>query len=230
MRAKLAVAWTAVMILVAGAAGADVLETRDGRRIEGTLRSATGDMLQFEADGSVHAIAIGDVTSLRFDAAPRASTQDKAAQQSARTAAAPTSFNVPPGTRLRVRIQDTVDPRIGAQGDRFSAALETPLVAGERVIVPAGTRVYGVVSEARTTGPVASRLKLELDQLALGDTLAPLVTGNHKVVQSHAAQAKGAPRVELRPDRIPAGTLLEFRLLQAVPIVIETSETPAEVP
>jgi hypothetical protein len=206
--------------LLLGAASADVLATRDGRQLEGTLRGATSDTLRFESDGSLHSIAIADVASLHFDAAPRAATP--AAETPVRPPVKLTTFEVPPGTRLRVRIADTIDPRIGVAGDRFSARLESPLVAGERVIVAAGTRLYGVVGEARTTGPVASRLKLELTQLAIDETLVPVVTGNHQVVVGDAEASAGPARAgeAPRPDRIPAGSLLEFRLLQSAVVTV----------
>jgi hypothetical protein len=54
-------------------------------------------------------------------------------------------------------------------------------------------------------------MSLELTGLQIGKTVQPLTTGSQQLAQA----AAGAPAAQAPAgDRIPAGTLLEFRLLQ----------------
>jgi len=249
----------------AGSSQADVLELRDGERLEGTFRGADSHAIQFDVDEQVHLIPLDQAQSLTFGAStdraqplpppedsarseapktdqvsvqqlpqpapqhpmlgtapatsPRKTAKPAAsatpARPAARTPAAtkPRSLEIPPGTLLRVRLTDTLDPRFGAEGDRFAGLLETEFRAGGKAVIPAKTRVYGVVSEARTQGPIAGRLKLELSALMLSGEMIRVVSGTHKVVAP--AGAGPAKAGGSRSDRIPAGTVLEFRLLQA---------------
>jgi hypothetical protein len=244
--------WVGIAVFMGiGAAGADVLELRDGSRLEGSFRGADDHSIHFDALEKTHLIPIERARSLTFGAppdgapGPRAKTPARPAQAQrpapaphpklaegpapgagrtpstqaspapAARAAAATTLEIPVGTLLRVRMVDSVDPRIGAQGDRFAGLLETGLSANGVGVMPARTRVYGIVSEARTQGPIASRLKLELTGVMLGGEMLPLVSGTHKVVEA-PGPAKAAPA---RADRIPAGSVVEFRLLQSVELV-----------
>jgi hypothetical protein len=135
-----------------GVAAADVLELKDGSRLEGSFRGADAHSIQFDADDGVHLIPIEQARSLVFgdtqdstrgpgkkapappahsqrpapaspprlaqSSAPAAGTTPPAQASSAPAASAPvaTPVEIPLGTLLRVRIADTVDPRIGAQG------------------------------------------------------------------------------------------------------------------
>lgn len=150
-------------------------------------------------------------------------TVQKAAPQPAAPAAAsaPASVRVlavPAGTKVRVRLSDSLDPRHAAEGDRFSALLETPLVAEGVTIAAANSKVYGVITEAQTSGPSDSRIKLELTELMLQGQTAKIVTGTHKVVDaSGAVPANAAPKTDtaaVHAQKIHSGTHLEFRLLR----------------
>ena len=151
---------------------------------------------------------------------PRAetSTTTAPAPPAAAGEAAPKSrrVQVPAGTRLRVKIADTVDPRRNAKGDRFSALLEVPLVAGGAAVVAAHSKVYGVITAAETTGPVQNRLVLELTEMTVQGHLVSIVTGTHKVLEPPTGGAPPAKPAACgsRPGRVQSGTILEFRLLQ----------------
>lgn len=128
----------------------------------------------------------------------------------------PQQVVVPAGTRLRVRIADSLDPRQSAQGDRFAARLDAAIVAGGVTLAPERSTVYGVVSEARTTGPVPNRLQLELTELQIRGQRVPIVTGTQQpVTEGSDAPADAAPP---QNARIAGGTLLEFRLLQPLEV------------
>jgi hypothetical protein len=222
-----AATYLALLGILAGAASADVLETRDGRMLEGVYRGGTERAIRFEVSGQVQVVPLADLLALTFTGrshpAPEATPTPASAQTPTTPAQGqtlPKLARVPAGTHLRVRIADTIDPRQSVADDRFGGTLETGLAAGETPIVPVGTRVYGRIAEVRANAPVASRLKLELDQLMFRGQLIQIVSGPHQIpVAETTGPAKGSTAPE-RPG-FAAGSLLEFRLLQPVELRLE---------
>jgi hypothetical protein len=83
------------------------------------------------------------------------------------------------------------------------------LQAAGATIVAAGSRVSGRIADIQS-GP-AGGLSLELTALQVGAGMQAIVTGR----QEAAAASIAAPAAQAPSSaRIPAGTLLEFRLLQ----------------
>jgi hypothetical protein len=221
-----------VCFVLAASAAADVLETRKGRAVEGTFRGATEQMIHFEVGGALQAFPVAEVRAVRFGKtkAPTAGqgaaavqptrTTGTAAQPPRAAAAKPRTLSVPAGTRLRVRMADSLDARRSTVDDRFAAILEAPLAIEGVTIAPAGSKVYGKVAEAKIGGPMGSHLKLELTELMISGQTLEILTGTHQLVKAAAANAdpaKAAPAAEApaaASDRILGGAILEFRLLQ----------------
>lgn len=90
---------------------------------------------------------------------------------------------VPAGTQLLVRMIDSVDSSKNAVGSRFTASLETNLVAGGVVVAPAGSTVYGRLAQAKSAGRMAgkSELQLELTEIVLGGTAYPIFSSDYQV-------------------------------------------------
>ena len=186
------------------AASGDTLELRDGRVLQGSYKGGTAEMLHFEIDGVLRGVPLTDVLSVGFlgrrpeDAAGPAARQAPVAPATARVAA---------GTRLRVRLTDTLDPRTNTPGDSFGAALEMELQANGTTIVASGSPVFGKITGLSAAGGFT----LELSGLQIGETAQPIVTGSQQsLTGAGAGPASRAPESE----RLAAGTLLEFRLLQ----------------
>ncbi len=102
---------------------------------------------------------------------------------------APPPVTLDAGTSFRVRMQQTLDTRRNRSGDSFTAALDEPLVSGDRVIVPKGTLFQGHVVESKPSGRFKGRavLELRLDSFTLNgetydirSTNASRVSGGHK--------------------------------------------------
>jgi hypothetical protein len=196
-------------LLAASAAGTDTLELRDGRVLEGKYRGGTAEQLHFEIDGVLHGVPVGDVLGIGFlgrragDPAPSAAQPAPAAPKVARVAA---------GTRLRVRLADTLDTHVNTEGDVFRGVLEMELQAAGETIVAQSSPVSGRIAEIHDSP--ASNLSLELTGLQVGEAMQTIVTGSQQIVA--AGGVPGSTPAAPSPDqsRIPAGTLLEFRLLQ----------------
>jgi len=96
---------------------------------------------------------------------------------------------VPAGTRILVRMNDTVDSNRSRPGSIFTATLQTNLQVGNQVVARAGTPVHGRLTEARSGGRMAGRseLALELTDIIINGTAFPLLTGEYSVQGSNAA-------------------------------------------
>ena len=94
---------------------------------------------------------------------PAAGTQPDSGGEWHRLApASAPQITLPAGTSFRVRLQETLDTRRNRAGDRFTAALDEPLVDGDRVVVPKGTVFNGRVTAAKPSGRFKGRAVLEL--------------------------------------------------------------------
>ena len=92
-------------------------------------------------------------------------------------------ITIPAGTRILVRMIDSVDTSKQQAGYRFSASLETNLQADDVVVAPRGTMVYGVLASASSAGRMSgsSELTLELTDIVINGTAYPLLTSTYEV-------------------------------------------------
>jgi len=119
--------------------------------------------------------SFGKVSSAGLSRAP-AGTAAPAAQ-SAKT------VSVPAGTRILVRMIDSIDSSKQKAGYRFTASLETNLQVNNVVVAPRGTKVYGRLAAAESAGRMSggSQLALELTDILLNGTAYPLLTSTYEV-------------------------------------------------
>jgi hypothetical protein len=90
---------------------------------------------------------------------------------------------VPAGTRILIRMIDSVDSKEQTAGYRFTASLETNLQVGDVVVAPRGTTIYGRLDSASSAGRMSgsSELTLELTDIAIDGTAYPLITSTYEI-------------------------------------------------
>jgi hypothetical protein len=90
---------------------------------------------------------------------------------------------VPAGTRILIRMSDSVDSSQQKAGYRFTASLETNLQADNAVVAPRGSTVYGRLASASSAGRMSgsSDLTLELTDIVILGTAYPLLTNAYSV-------------------------------------------------
>jgi hypothetical protein len=90
---------------------------------------------------------------------------------------------VPAGTRILIRMIDSIDSTKQKAGDRFTASLETNLQVDNIVVAPRGTTVYGRLTSAESAGRMkgSSELALELTDIVIKGTAYPLLTSTYEV-------------------------------------------------
>lgn len=99
------------------------------------------------------------------------------------SAVAQKRVDVPAGTRLLIRMLDSVDSGKQQVGYRFTAGLETNLQVDDVVVAPGGTTVYGRLANAKKAGNMsgAGELTLELTDIVINGTSYPLLTSAFEV-------------------------------------------------
>jgi hypothetical protein len=100
-----------------------------------------------------------------------AASQPVMSQESAREPLAPA------GSVLMVRLLSTISTSSHHAGSRFEAVLAEDFHSGNRVIAPAGTKVYGVVTKSVGGKKVGKQeLAATLTAIRIGNRLAAIVT------------------------------------------------------
>ena len=92
-------------------------------------------------------------------------------------------ITVPAGTRILIRMVDSIDTTKQTKGYRFTATLETNLQAEDTVVAPRGTTLYGRLAGASSAGRMSgsSELTLELTDVVINGTAYPLLTSTYEV-------------------------------------------------
>jgi hypothetical protein len=92
-------------------------------------------------------------------------------------------ITVPAGTRILIRMIDSIDTTKQKTGFRFTASLETNLQAEDMVVAPRGTTVYGKLVSAESAGRMkgSSELTLELTDIMINNTAYPLLTSTYEI-------------------------------------------------
>jgi hypothetical protein len=105
-----------------------------------------------------------------------AMTANSAAQSTKR-------ITVPAGTRILIRMVDSIDSSKQKTGNRFTATLETNLQAEDAVVAPRGSTVYGRLAQASSAGKMSgsSQLTLELTDIVINGTAYPLLTSTYEI-------------------------------------------------
>jgi hypothetical protein len=87
---------------------------------------------------------------------------------------------LPRGTRLQVRLNQTIDVKHAASGDRFSGVLAEPVVEGNTVAVPSGSAASGEVLVAHKRGHFKGQsvLALTLTRLEVNGAVYRIDTSN----------------------------------------------------
>jgi type IV secretion system protein VirB10 len=96
--------------------------------------------------------------------APTATTPAAGAADSAPTpqSAAKRTYTVPAGTKVLLQLRSAVNTKSAKPGDGVYLASTFPVVVGNRVMIPAGVYVQGMVDRVERAGRVKGRAQLDM--------------------------------------------------------------------
>ncbi len=122
---------------------------------------------------------------------------------------------IPAGTHVLLRMENSLSSRTAQQGDFVYLRTAVPIVEGGKILVPAGSYVQGVVTESKRSGRVKGRaeLAIRLQTLTLGSgqvyQFAPhlssvdsegsgqKVVGNENAVEQAPGKGQDAGRIAI---------------------------------
>ena len=157
---------TALLTALATTAVADQLILKDGQVLEGNFVGRADGMVTFEISGQQLKIPEANVESMTMTMGGSAAPAAQAAPAPAPAPPPPpppkpkAKPTVPAGTRLTLRMAESIDTSRHKAGHRFIARLEADLVAEGVVVAPRGTTVYGQLVSATSSGRVAGSSSL----------------------------------------------------------------------
>jgi len=162
---------TIVLFMISNLSMADSLQLADGTVLEGDLIGTSNGIVMFNTGDNVEAYPESEVVGI-FLSEGVATAQE--------IAAAPVSpaLVVPSGTRLVIRMIDSIDSKRHSAGHKFRGQLEGALVTDGVTVAPRGTFVYGTITAASQSGRMAgkSSLAMEFTDIMIDDQLYPFAT------------------------------------------------------
>lgn len=198
----------AIFVLVAVPALADTLVMKNGDRVSGYFEGGSARIIKFRAsDGMVKDYDILSVQQILFGDEKTASTTPSrlpSSTSSSTTAtsdprlrpgtervtrptsssAANTAFTIPTGSKISIRMIDSVNSETQKVGDTFVAVLDEPIYSGGLEVVPRGADVRGRISNVNEAGRVAgaAELGLELTQIVVNGVPYSITTSEYNEV------------------------------------------------
>lgn len=103
-------------------------------------------------------------------------------------------ITIPSGTVVTVRMIDTIDSKTNKPGQEFAATLDSPIVHGDRVVIPKNANARVRLVNAKQSGHMSGSSELEVDLISLtaNGTTYNLKTGS--AVQTGASRGKSTAK------------------------------------
>jgi hypothetical protein len=156
--------------------------TNDLRRREATLRSA----------GRARAAPVIFITTALLLLPMAFAQPGGSAGQASPSSAAQSMATVPSGTRLMVKMIDSVDSETNQQTDIFRGSLEANLMAGNVVVAPKGTPVYGRLLSASSSGRTSGgQLELDITDIKIDGRMFSLRTSSNQMEGQSGSSVAG---------------------------------------
>jgi hypothetical protein len=197
----------AVLALLAVPALADTLVLKNGERVSGYYEGGTARVIKFRSnDGALKDYDLLSIQQIQFgDEKAAVSTSPSTSSTTSRSnvttqprlipgnervtrptssSAANTAFTIPTGSKIVVRMIDSINSETNKVGQTFVAVLDEAIYEGGVEVVPRGTDVRGRIANVNEAGRVAgaAELGLELTQLMVNGIPYSIVTSEYNEV------------------------------------------------
>lgn len=165
-----------LLLLSSPFVNADTIELNNGKTMQGTFIGNEGDAVKFKVDGISMSFQKKDVKNIAMgsSAAAAKTTEKQAAAE--KKASGPVSLDA--GTTLTIRLSEGLNSGKHATGHKFSAVLEGALTKDGVKVAPAGSKVYGVISEAVKARRIAgdAKILISLTGIRINGQIVPVST------------------------------------------------------
>ena len=194
----------AVFAILAMTAFADTLVLKSGEKISGYFEGGSARVIKFRtSDGVVKDYDLLSVQQIQFgeDKAAASTSASSAASRSNTTeprlvpstervtrptssSAANTAWTIPTGSKIVIRMIDSVNSEKSKVGEQFIAVLDEAIVQGGVEVIPRGADVRGRIANVNEAGRVAgaAQLGLELSQIIVNGIPYSVTTSEYQEV------------------------------------------------
>jgi hypothetical protein len=204
----------AVVALFAAPAFSDTLVLKSGERVSGFFEGGSARVIKFRtSDGvvkdydllSVQQIQFNDdkastttssspssslssssrtTTSSSSSSDPRLLPKNERVTQPTSSNAANTGWTIPTGSKIVIRMIDSVNSERNKIGEQFIAILDEPVTDGGVEIIPKGADVRGRIANVNEAGRIAgsAQLGLELTQIVVNGIPYSITTSEYQEV------------------------------------------------
>jgi len=144
------------------------------------------DDVRFRARGDSPMPTSSSSSSSRGSSSPAASSSSSSSSSS--------RAEIPVGTELDVRLQTALSSDTAQVEDRFTATTVVDLMRDDRVIVPAGSELRGVVSTVNRAGRIERRgsMTLAFDQITIRGNEYPFKATVTQAIESEGVRGEAA--------------------------------------
>jgi hypothetical protein len=128
-------------------------------------------------------LGLAAIQAESYGKVPAAGVRMAATRVASPAAQSTKKVTVPAGTRILIRMIDSIDSTKQKAGYRFTGSLETNLQVDNVVVAPRGSKVYGRLAAASSAGRMSgsSQLTLELTDIMINGTAYPLLTSTYEI-------------------------------------------------
>ncbi len=102
----------------------------------------------------------------------------------------PKPVSIPAGSRVSVRTIDAIDSSAATPGQVFGASLDAPLVAGDRVVIPAGAPCSIALVQSKQAGHIKGQSELEVRLASIDYHGRPVQVDSTSVTEAGKARGK----------------------------------------
>jgi hypothetical protein len=197
------------LAVLAVPAFSDTLILKSGERVSGYFEGGTARVVKFRTgDGPVKDYDILSVQQIQFSddksssstpvkpatsapsssvtssSQPRLVPGDQRVTKPTSSTAANTAFTIPTGSKITIRLIDSINSETNKVGETFVAVLDEPLSQGGLEVIPRGADVRGRIANVNEAGRVAgaAQLGLELTQINVNGIPYSVTTSEYNEV------------------------------------------------
>lgn len=175
----------------AGTGQRAIVTMRDGTQVSGTVLSSSASQIELTGDDkATHTISMAQVRSIEYQDAssPQAAPSGDSSQPAPSAAATPspemshqdhyhptesaittTTYELPAGTEISVRNEETIDSGKTVEGQTFPAEVTRDVLdAGGKVVIPHGANALIVIRSVSKGGKIRGASDLVLDLASVG--------------------------------------------------------------
>ena len=165
--------FAAASLLAVSVVTADTLELADGTLLEGDMVGSSNGIIMFNTGDDIEAYPEAGVVGIYLSDGVATRQQELQKQQNQ-----PQTITVAEGTRLVIRMSETIDTKRHSAGYRFRGQLESALVVNGITAARRGTTVYGRILGASQSGRLAgsSDMTIEFTDLLVDDQMHSMRT------------------------------------------------------